>query len=234
MSAIDLPGRVATVRPSFDARAAALVAGFSTLAMGVIGILSNVALLVLLGEGPDAAAARVADGRLLLGLAITGFLAVAILDVVLAWAIVRFFGAGRHGGLPVLAGWLRLAYAAVLATAVGQLGVALAPAGGMQEGDAAYSALLAFQTTWQLGLVVFAAHLAVLGAIVVRDSATPTWLGAIILVAALAYAFDGIARVFLPADAIALAIGVAVVTVSSIVGECGLAIWFLARGGRRG
>lgn len=215
-------------------RDAAVIAGASTLAMAVFGIFGNVAIIALIGDGPTGAADRITDGALLLRGAIVAFLIVAILDVVLAWAILRFFGAARHGGLPILAGWLRVAYAGVLATAVGSLGVALSSVtitGG--DPEAAYPALLAFQSTWQLGLIVFAAHLAVLGALMVRDAATPTWLGSIIVAAGLSYALDGVARVFLEPQSPVLLVSTIAVAATSIVGEVGLGLWFLTRGGRQ-
>ena len=217
-----------------DVRAAAVIAGAGTLAMAVFGIFGNVAIITLIGDGATGVSDRIADGALLLRGAIVAFLIVAILDVVLAWAIMRFFGATRHGGLPVLAGWLRVAYAAVLAAAVGSLGVALSSVsatGG--DPDAAYPALVAFQSTWQFGLIVFAAHLVVLGALLVRDAATPTWLGSIIVTAGCSYAFDGVARVFLEQHSPVLLVSTVAVAATSIVGEVGLGLWFLTRGGRQ-
>jgi hypothetical protein len=213
-------------------RDAALIAAITTFVMAAAGMFANLTLIGLLTGGADGAAERITDRQVLLGLAIVGFILVAVLDVVLAWAILRYFG-DRHRGLPRLAGWLRVAYAAVLATAVGQLATALRLATGSGQADAAaHSALLEFSATWQLGLVVFAAHLVVLGTILMRDAATPTWLGVVIVVAAFAYAADGIARIFLALDSPVLASLTGLVAVSSIVGEIGLAIWFIARGGR--
>lgn len=214
-------------------RDAAIIAAITTFVMAAAGMFANLTLMSLLAGGADGAAERITEGRVLLGLAIVGFILVAVLDVVLAWAILRYFG-DRHRGLPGLAGWLRVAYAAVLATAVGQLATALrlATESGQVDAAAAHSALLEFSATWQLGLVVFAAHLVVLGTILMRDAATPTWLGVVIVVAAFAYAADGIARIFLASDSPVLAPLTGLVAVSSIVGEIGLAIWFIARGGR--
>jgi hypothetical protein len=46
--------------------------------------------------------------------------AVVILDVVVAWALLKFFEP-VHKGLATLAAWLRISYAAIFAVAVSQL-----------------------------------------------------------------------------------------------------------------
>ncbi|GAB3164321.1 DUF4386 domain-containing protein [Myceligenerans halotolerans] len=213
-------------------RDAAVVAGVSTLAMAVAALPANATLLGLAGTGAAGAADRIADGQVLLGLAITAFLLVVILDVVLAWAVWRFFGSG-HRELPALAAWLRVTYAAVLATAVGHLSTALGIATGAAPDDAAaHAALGQFTATWRVGLVVFAAHLVVLGLIVLRDRATPSLLGVVLLVAGFAYAADGVARLFLPDGAVLLTVLTGILVASSLLGEVALGIWFLVRGGR--
>lgn len=213
-------------------RDAAVVAGIATLGMAVAGIFANAVTLSFTGHDPAGAVGRITDGQVLLGLAITGFLLVAVLDVVFAWAVWRFFGS-THRELPALAAWLRVTYAAVLATAVGHLATALDTATGTTPDDAtAHAALGQFAATWQLGLVVFAAHLAVLGMIVLRDHAAPSFIGVVLLVAGFAYAADGVARLFLPDDAVFLSVLTGVLVAGSVLGEVALGVWFLLRGGR--
>lgn len=152
---------------------------------------------------------------------VVAFVAVVVLDVVVAWAFARFF-ADRGDSLPTLAAWLRLSCAAILAVATTHLTVATQFANlGAADADVSAS-LVTFSTMWQLGLVVLAAHLAVLATLVIGDADAPTLLGAIIAIAAAAYAADGIARLFLPADAEALTVVTGVVAVASIIGEIGL------------
>ncbi|MBO0611298.1 DUF4386 domain-containing protein [Myceligenerans salitolerans] len=225
------PGTTTSPAPAAP-RDAAVVAGTATLAMAAAGIGANSIVLGITGSGVPGTAGRVADGQALLGLAITAFLAVAVLDIVLAWAVWRFFGSA-HRELPALAAWLRVSYAAVLATAVGHLATALDIATGPAPDDAAaHAALAQFGVTWQLGLVVFAAHLGVLGVLVLRDRATPSLIGGVLVVAGFAYAADGVARLFVPDDAVLLTVLTGVLVASSVLGEVALGIWFLVRGGR--
>lgn len=211
-------------------RDAAVVGAIATFGMGAAGIVGNATVLSLTGADAAATAALLASGSPLLRLAIVALLVVAVLDIVLAWAVTRFFGS-THRDLAMLAGWLRVTYSAVLVTAVSHLSVALRlHESGLD--DEAHGAMIDFGTTWQLGLVVFGCHLAVLAILLVRERSTPTLLGIVVGVAGLGYATHGIAVIMLPADSAVLTVLNVAVAVPSIVGEFGLAFWLLARGGR--
>ena len=212
-------------------RRIAAITGLAILLMAPLGMFGN---LVVLGLGTEIAgmAERVHDAETPIHLAAVALVTVAILDVIAAWGLTRHFGKGDDGPAR-LAGWLRTAYAAVLAAATGQLVVATTLAESQVADDVVVAAgIVGFTATWQLGMVIFAAHLAVLAALVIRDSAAPTVLGWVIAVAATAYAVDSIARLFLPAESPLLAAVVVIIAVTAVVGEVGLAVWLLIRGGR--
>lgn len=211
-------------------RDAAVIGAVATFGMAIAGVIGNATVLSLIGVDAMATAALLETGLPMLRLAAVALLVVAALDIVLAWAITRYFGA-THRDLAQLAGWLRVTYTAVLIAAIGHLvsAVRLAQAGSDLE---AHGAMLDFGGTWQLGLVIFAMHLAVLAILLVREPSTPTLLGIVIGIAAIGYAANGIVTVLLPADAAVLPILSTAVAVPSIVGELGFGFWLLARGGR--
>lgn len=215
-------------------RGAAVIAGTTTLAMGAAGIFANAVVLALTGSTATTTASQIAANPWLLRFAIVAFLLVAALDIVLAWALWLYFGRS-HRDAVTLAAWLRVAYAAILVSATTELSAALriTTEVGWGAPEDAHAALGSFVVTWQLGLMIFALHLAVLAAILIRDTGTPTILGILIGLAGLGYAVDGIARLLLPADAPVLGVLIYAVAVPSVVGEFGLAFWFLFRGGRK-
>lgn len=218
-------------------RRAAVVAASALLAMAVPGIFANVVVLGLVGGDPGETLSLLAAGEPLLRVAIVAFLLVAILDVVVAAALTRFFIA-RQPGVAALAGWMRVAYTAVLVAAVGQLSAAVrvAEQPELRPADAnaiaAHDALLGFGATWQLGLVLFAAHLAVLALLVFRDREVPSVFGILLALAAAAYAVDGVAHVLLPADSPVFAVMTLIIAVPAALGELAFAVWLLVRGGR--
>ena len=212
-------------------RRTAAITGLAILLMAPFGMFGNVVVLGL-GREISGMAERVHEAETLIHLAVVALVVVAILDVIAAWGLASHFG-GAGDGPARLAGWLRTAYAAVLAAATGQLVIATTLADAQTTDDVAVAAgVVGFAATWQLGMVVFAAHLAVLAALVIRDTAAPTVLGWVIAVAATAYAVDSIARLFLPAESPLLAAVVVIIAVTAVVGEVGLAVWLLVRGGR--
>jgi len=136
-------------------------------------------------------------------------LVVAGLDVavgVALWPILR------SGGdlVALISVAMRLVYSAVFATAGGSLA----------RGDEAL-----FHSTWDAGLLIFGAHLVLAGVAMMRSATMPTWIGVLVLIAGLGYAFDTTIA-FAASD---LAIEVGVVT---FVGEVALIVWLIGWCGR--
>jgi hypothetical protein len=169
------------------------------LALAAMAVLSPLALYAALPAGAAGAAA------LLLAL-------VAALDVVAAVALAALLrGGGRM--LADVAAALRIAYAAAFTVAIGAL---LAPA------DVAL-----FQRIWDVALIVFAFHVALVAVLLWRSPGAPRWLAALVATAAAAYLIDGGLHALAPGSAVSVG-GVAV------VGELALTVWLLVQGLRRG
>ena len=159
--------------------------------------------------------------------------AIALLDVVVAWALWRVFRPERPGAA-ALAAAFRLAYAAVFVGAIAHLDVARRLATGTDDpslGQGARATLVdqqvqEFDAAWNGGLILFAAHLVVLGWLLVRRiGAFATVIGVLVAVAGLGYAADSVLRILAPG----LGVGVAAFT---FVGEVLLIGWLIAGGVR--
>lgn len=214
--------------PAADPRRIARTTGAAILLMAPFGMFGNIVTLGL-GTGVAGMADRVLQGALPVALAVIAFGIVVVLDIIAAWGITEFFAARP---LARLAGWMRVAYSAVLAVAAAQLATALSLARAGADDASVASCVTAFSATWQLGLFVFGGHLILLATLLIRTPTAPTIIGWIVALAGASYAFDSAARLLLPADSPALAVAVVLVSVTSIVGEAGLAVWMLLRGGR--
>lgn len=218
--------------PTRSIRAAAVVAGLSLLAMSVLAGFGNfVAVEGLVTPGD---AGRTADDLLAgSGTFRAGVLAlylVVVLDVVVAVALMRVFDPVSMI-LSRLAAWFRLAYSAVFLVAIGQLaGIPDL----LRTGSSAFTAeqveaqaLLkvdAFNDIWFAGLVLFGAHLVLIGYLALRSGYVPRLLGVLLVVAGLGYAFDSASRVLSESP-----LEVSTVT---FVGEFLLCLWLLIRGRR--
>jgi hypothetical protein len=216
--------------PAGPVRRAGLVGGVAlTLLAALAGFGNLVAVQGLVTPGDAVATAEdilASEGVFRLGVA-SLYLA-ALLDVVVAWALLRVFRPVDRE-LSRLAAWLRLAYAAVFLVALGQLaGIPALLNGGGGGSATRQAAALAkvdsFQDIWSAGLLLFGAHLVVVGYLAWRSGYVPRVIGALVVVAGAGYAFDSVAGVLLD-DAPA-------VSTVTFLGELLLGLWLLVRGRR--
>jgi hypothetical protein len=215
-------------------RTAALVGGFGLLAMAVIAVFANfvvVEALVTPGD-PATTAADIMASQTLFRLGIVGWVAIAVLDVVVAWALFRFF-APADEGISRLAGWLRLVYGGILLVATSHLTGAVRLLDNGTEQLAAFTveqlqaqALLhtaAFTDLWDAGLVLFGLHLVALGYLAYRSGYVPKFLGVLLGIGGLGYVVDSVTAVLGQPTNLAVVL---------FIGEFLLAIWLVVRGRR--
>ena len=214
-------------------RRAGVVAGVALLVMVPLAVFADFVVvkgMITPGDAAATAAEIVArEGTFRLG--VLAWLLVVVLDAVIAWALYRVFRPVSPA-ISMLTAVFRLVYTAVLLVAVGQLLRALdvltvgsAPAPG--TADVSQHALLelnAFQHIYDLGLLLFGIHLALLGYLSLRSDFIPKVVGALLVVAGAGYAFDTVGAV--------LGLELLPVSVFTSLGELLLALWLLI-GNRR-
>lgn len=217
-------------------RRAALMAGIGLLMMVPLAVFAFFIVIESLVVPGDAATTasnmRVADTLFRLG--IMAFVIIAILDILVAWALYVVFQPVQKN-IALLAGWFRLAYAAVFLVAFAPLLQAiewLSTADyltAFTEEQLAAQVMLEmhrFQNTWDLGLGIFGLHLLVLGCLVYRASFIPRWVGVLVVVAGAAYTVDSIGGILVANYALDLAS-------YAFVGEVLLIGWLMWLGFRR-
>lgn len=224
-------------------RNAARLAGYSYIALFLIGIFGNFFVREQLVEAGDAVATfqNVTDGEGLLRLAIAGFIVAFALDVLVAWALYYVF---RPAGAAMawLSSWFRVVYTVFLGAAVVFLFAALELANGdssivslEQSTREAHTmlALDAFNATWLVGLTCFGVHLALLGAIILRTTIAPRGLGIVLQAAGAAYVFDTFAFTLLKSYEDHASLFTTIVAVPAVVAEAWLAVWLIRHAGKQ-
>lgn len=215
-------------------RTAAFVAGAALAVMAVLAGFGNlVAVEGLVTAGDAADTARdISASEWLFRLGVASLYLAALLDVVIAWALMRVFGP-VHAELSRLAAWLRLAYSAVFLVALSQLvgipGLLNGAEGttGLTEAQLHAQALAkveAFQDIWFAGLVLFGAHLVIVGYLAHRSGYVPRLIGVLLVIAGVGYGFDSFLTVAV--DDVPFA-----VSTVTFLGEFLLALWLLFRAG---
>lgn len=163
---------------------------------------------------------------------IGSFLAVLLLDVVVSWSLYLFFKP-VHASLSVLSAWFRLVYAALLGIALLNLLFVLQLLTNTPQNEVfIMNSLKSFLAMWSLALIVFGAHLFVLGYLVLQSGFIPKVFGGLILLAAACYFGSNIANLLLSdyeqyKKTIDAALGLPMA-----VGELGIAFWLLFKGGK--
>ncbi|MEO3785525.1 DUF4386 domain-containing protein [Actinocorallia sp. B10E7] len=215
-------------------RRAATAAGFGLLGMTVLAAWSFSTFNDLVVDADAAKTARnIVDHESRFRALTGGFLIVAVLDVLVAWALYALLTpVGRHTA--TFCAWLRVTYAAVFAAVLIDLLVAvrLLTDGGSPDAFTArqleaqaLTAVNAFKDGWDAALAIFGLHLLVLGHLVYRSRFIPRTLGVLLMIAGAGYVVDG-------AGSILFADYDADVARFTFAGEALLMVWLLWRGSR--
>ena len=187
-------------------RRSALVAGLALLLMSV---LAAVAILGVIDPivASDDIEASIDDAGASFGWAVAGLVAIALLDLVIAYALWRLFTPVDRR-LAVLAGAARAAYALVYLVAIGFL--ATAEPANVER----------YQELWDLGLLVFGVHLVLVGVLCWRSGFVPRVIGVLVVLAGAAYAVDSIGVLVSESYDVELAAFL-------FVGEVALMVWLI-------
>ena len=222
-------------------RTAAVIAGWSYVAILVLAVFGNLAVSSLLVvDEPRRTLDDLAGAGALLRLGTAALLVVCVLDVVVAWGLHSVLAAVDRRA-SVLAAWLRVTFAAIMTVAVAALVVLGSVATGSGPGVAFDGADRAGQTvllgsvffsTWTVGLLLFGIHLVVVGALVVRARVAPRLLGWLLVAAGLGYCLNTFARILLPDYAALEPVFLAIYGLPSFTGELWLALWLVRRAAR--
>ncbi|WP_152420005.1 DUF4386 domain-containing protein [Haloferax prahovense] len=216
-------------------RSASVIGGIGLLLMLVPALFGTLVVVKGLVTPGDATATALAiqDAAGAFRLGIVGLFAVAILDVIVAWALYTVFEPVNRR-VSQLALLFRVVYAGVFVVAISQLvGVigtltdpgALAAYTTAQLHAQAMLGINAFHDIWNAGLLLFAVHLLLLGYLAYQADYVPTLVGILLVIAGFGYAIDSIGTVLVADYSLQ-------VTIVTFVGEIVLIGWLLLRGRR--
>jgi len=186
----------------------AWVTGFALLAMAILAPLALYGVLgsLIVPGDPAATVANITESEGLFRAGITAFLVVIVLDVLIAWALYKLLRP-VNSDLSLLTAWLRVAFAAVFASALIGLVDAAQLVGGAEESGLAAeqlqalvaSSVASFDNGWiGVGLSIFAFHLFGIAYLLIKSVNAPAWLGILLIVAGGGYLVDGVGMILVP------------------------------------
>jgi hypothetical protein len=205
-------------------RTASLIAGLALALIAVLSAFGNFVALQPLVTPGDAAktAIDISNSEALFRWGIASLILVAVLDIIVAAALLRLFEPVNRS-LSITAAWFRVAYAAVYLVAIIQLVVAL---GLLGDPDQASRAIDAYDTIWLVGLILFGVHLLLIGYLAYRSGFMARVFGVLLMIAGLGYIADGFVAVLVPGPSISIG-------QFTFVGEVALMFWLLIKGTRK-
>ncbi|MBN1995327.1 MAG: DUF4386 domain-containing protein [Anaerolineae bacterium] len=214
-------------------RQAAIAAGIGLLLMTILAPFAEFFVRQNLIVPGDAAttAKNIRAGEWLFRMAICSYLIVAILDVVVAWALYVLLKPVNNS-LSLLAGWFRLVYAAIFAIALHNLLGVLHLLSGADyltvfETDQLYAQVMlflnGFNGGWDIGVVFFGLHLFTLGYLVFKSGYIPKILGVLLMIASFGYLADSFGKFLSPNYG-------ATIAMFTFIGEVLFMFWLLFKG----
>jgi hypothetical protein len=205
-------------------RTASLIAGLALALMAVLAIFGNFVAIQSLVTPEDAAqtAIDIANSEGLFRWGIASLIVIAVLDIIVAAALLRLFEPVNRG-VSITAAWFRVAYVAVYLIAIIQLVLAL---GLLGDPNQALRAIDAYGTIWLVGLILFGVHLLLIGYLAYRSGFMAKVFGILLVVAGLGYIADGFVAVLVPGPTISIG-------QFTFVGEAALIFWLLIKGTRK-
>ena len=222
MSTNETIQRFTGVSGGISLRTAAIVAGVGLLLMAILAPIAYLNTFQSLVKFDDAAltAQNISNSMGAFRLCILLLFIVAVLDVVVAWALYIVL-VPVNKNLSALAAWLRVIYAGIFMFAISRLSLALQVL--TADGAQAMSFLKAFQSIWDMAHILFGFHLVMLGYLTFISGYVPKWLGVFLLLAAVGYIVDGLGNTLSPAYNLTI-------SQFTFVGEVLLLFWLLWRG----
>jgi len=229
MNTNNVPNRMTDVSRANSA----IIAGVGLLLMAIIAPIADFSILQKLIV-PDNAANTLSNIIVYEGLfriGIFGFLLVAVLDIIVAWALYVFL-APVNKSLSLLTAWFRVVYAAILSVALIDLINVLQLLNGAdyltsftidQIQAQVMISLNSFTLGWEFGLIIFGIHLLLLGYLILKAGYMRKVLGILIILASLGYLTDGIGKLLSENYDISI-------SVFTFIGELVLIFWLLIQG----
>ena len=231
MNTMKKQGKDVTIKTS------AIVAGFGLLVMAIIAPVANFQLLqgLIIPGNASETLKNIMDFENRFRLAIMFNLVVAILDIVVAWALYIFLKPVNKS-LSLLAAWFRIIYAALFIAALFNLVTVVQLVNGTGFGSVPETGQLESRVMllidnyfagWDFALIVFGFHLMLIGYLTLKAGYMKKILGILLIIASLGYLVDGIGKVLSPAYPIEIAL-------YTFIGEVVLIFWLLIKGWKTG
>ncbi len=159
---------------------------------------------------------------------LSGFLVILLLDFIVSYTLYKYFK-DDHKIMSAVSGLIRTIYTIIFVIATYYLTKNLNT--NELTDQLAKSNFEQFQTIWNIGLVIFGVHILLIGYLMKLHSKIPKILWYITLIAGVSYIVVSSLKLTCPNSEI-VTVFVIMMALPMTIGEMGLAIWLLMKGGK--
>ncbi len=159
---------------------------------------------------------------------LSGFLVIILLDFIVSYTLYKYFK-DDHKIMSAVSGLIRTIYTIIFVIATYYLTKNLNT--NELTDQLAKSNFEQFQTIWNIGLVIFGVHILLIGYLMKLHSKIPKILWYITLIAGVSYIVVSSLKLTCPNSEI-VTVFVIMMALPMTIGEMGLAIWLLMKGGK--
>ncbi len=215
----------------------AKISGIAYVMIFLAGFYANFAVLEsLIDSNPSITTANFINHHSQFGNGLLGFVVMLFFDVVLIWSL---FGLTKSTGknLSYIASFFRLLHALFFGVALFKLWeiyqLTFNASNTTILQNRVSELLLSFDTLWTVGLLFFGVHLILLGYLAMKSTYIPKALGLLLLLAALGYIVDGMAKLLMSSYNEYKAVFEVIVIMPSVIGEFSFTVWLLIKGKKK-
>lgn len=211
------------------------ISGIAYLMIFLAGFYANFAVLESLidSSNPSITTANFINKHSQFGNGLVGFLVMLFFDIVLVWSL---FGMTKSTSknTSYIASFFRLLHALLFGFAlfklweIYQLTFNTSNTTSLQ--NTVSELLFDFDTLWTVGLLFFGVHLILLGYLAIKSTYIPKTLGLLLILAAIGYIIDGLAKLFMSNYIDYKDIFEVIVIMPSVIGEFSFTAWLLIKG----
>lgn len=216
-------------------RKIAKISGIAYVIIFIAGFYSNFAVLESLADSNNSTitTANFINNHSQFGIGLLGFVVMLFFDVLLVWSLTGLTKSVNRK-ITYIASLFRLLHALFFGIALFKLWSIYLLTSNASISDilkhSVVNLLIDFDTFWTIGLLFFGIHLIILGYLVLKSVDIPKALGFLLLLAAIGYILDGMAKLFMSNYIDYKDVFEIIVVTPSVIGEFSFTIWLLVIG----
>ncbi|MCK0190437.1 DUF4386 domain-containing protein [Arenibacter sp. F20364] len=213
----------------------AKISGIAYVMIFISGFYANFSILESLVDmnAPALTLTNLVNGHSQFGYGLLGFLVMLLFDIVLVWSLFYLTkSVSRY--LSYVASLFRLLHAIFFGIALSKLWKAYQLTHNADMGTGMEQEIMqllsGFDVIWTIGLLIFGLHLFVLGFLGLKSTIIPKIIGLLLILAAVGYLIDGIAKLTFENYDQYQSYFEAGVVMTGVIGELSFTIWLLVKG----